>query len=197
MKAEEKIWYVYIHISPSHKTYVGITHLKPEKRWGKKGNNYDKSTVFYKAIKKYGWDNFEHKILFHNCSENLAKILEKAYIAYYKKLNLSYNMTIGGDGHNFGKNCTTAEYRTESSKKFRQKHPEYDSEQYIKHKDKKKQTAKNYYWKNREKILEYKKNNSDTKEKARIRAAKWREQHPDYMKNYMKIYNNKLKELNE
>lgn len=197
MQIEEKTWSVYVHTSPSGKTYIGITHLEPERRWGKEGKNYDHRTVFYKAILKYGWSNFEHKILFHNCSEKLAKILEKAFIAYYKNLGLSYNMTIGGDGHNFGKNCTTAEYRTESSRKFRQEHPEYDVDQYEKHKEEKKKAARDYYYKNREKILEQKRNNLVTKEKSRIRAAKWREKHPNYMKEYMKEYNNKLKNSNE
>ena len=38
----------------------------PEKRWGINGNNYKSSPHFYAAIQKYGWDNFEHNILFEN-----------------------------------------------------------------------------------------------------------------------------------
>ena len=101
-------------------------------------------------------------------------------------------MTIGGDGHNFGKESHTAKYRTELSRKFRAENPNWDKEQYEKFKERKKEAARNYYRKNREKVLAQKKS-SVNKKKARIRAAKWREQHPDYMKNYMKEYNQKKK----
>ena len=37
---------------------------EPEKRWGANGCNYKSSPHFYSAIQKYGWDNFEHNILF-------------------------------------------------------------------------------------------------------------------------------------
>lgn len=190
----QNTWVIYKHTSPSGKVYIGITHYEnPQKRWGKNGRYYSKRTVFYKAIQKYGWDNIIHEILFRRCSEELAKILEKAYIKYFQDLNMSYNMTIGGDGHNFGKNCGTTEYNTKRSKLYRQKHPEFDKEQYQKHKVARKKNARKWYWKNREKVLENKKNNLDSKEKARIRAALWRVKHPNYMKEYMKKYNNKNK----
>lgn len=186
-------WCVYIHISPSNKAYVGITHHQnPQLRWGKGGCYYSKRTVFYSAIKKYGWNNFDHIILSYNCSEKAAKILEKILIAYYKSIDMSYNMTIGGDGYNLGKESSTKKYHTEQSKKYREKHPDYEKTQYLKHKDKKLLAARDYYTKNREKVLEYKKTDK-VKEKARIRAKKWREEHPEYMKNYMKIYNSKKK----
>ena len=185
-------WY---RISPSGKCYIGITHLEPEVRWGKEGSRYYKGTIFYRAIQKYGWKNFKHEILFHNCSEFLAKVLEVAFIKYYKDRGLSYNTTVGGEGHNLGLDSSSPEYRTQKSKEFRNKHPEYDKEQYELHKEAKLESSKNYYWKNREKILEQKRTNPITKEKARIRAAEWRKKHPNYMKKYMKEYNKK--ETNE
>ena len=187
-------WCVYKHTSPSGKVYIGITHhANPEKRWGNNGNLYGKDTVFYKAILKYGWDNIEHEILHSNCSEEEAKSLEVSLIAYYKELGLSYNMTIGGDGHNFGKESRTAEYRTKSSRKYREEHPDYDKEQYEKHKEHKKENARRYYRNNREKVLAQKKSTTN-KEKARIRAAEWRRAHPNYMKEYMEKYNRNKKE---
>lgn len=194
MKQKEKTWSVYRHTSPSGKCYIGITHLKPEARWGKEGNNYSKRTVFYRAIQKYGWENFKHEVLFNRCSEGLAKILEIAFIKYYKDKNISYNTTVGGEGYNLGKNSSSIEYRNQQSKEFRETHPEYDKEQYKLHKETRKKKAKDYYWKNREKILEQKKTNPITKEKARIRATEWRKKHPDYMKEYMKKYNKKQDE---
>lgn len=120
--------------------------------------------------------------------------MEIRLIAHYKELGVSYNMTIGGDGYNLGKESHTSEYRTKTSKKYRQMHPNYDKEQYEKHKEHKKECARNYYKENRDKILEYKKS-AINKEKAKIRAAEWRKKHPNYMKEYMKKYNQKRKEL--
>ena len=193
MSIKENTWVVYRHTSPSKKCYIGITHYKnPEKRWGKNGSNYSENTVFYKAIKKYGWDNIIHEILHINCSEEEAKTLEKLYIFYYKALGLSYNMTVGGEGHNFGKNSQSKEYKTEQSKKFRKENPNYDKEQYQKHKEKRIKKAREYYYNNREKVLEYKKS-EEVKKKARERAAKWRKEHPNYMKEYMVEYNKNKK----
>lgn len=51
-----------MHISPSNKRYIGITSQKPEIRWAN-GKGYSYNKHFYRAIQKYGWDNFEHRIL--------------------------------------------------------------------------------------------------------------------------------------
>lgn len=192
---ENNTWCVYKHTSPSGKVYIGITHYEdPKYRFGRNGSYYKKGTVFRKAIDKYGWDNIKHEILYTNLSEQEAKEKEKELIKFYSDLGISYNMTIGGDGYNLGKNSGTPQYRTELSRIYRKKHPNLDKEQYLKHIDKKKKSARQYYIKNREKILEYKK--SDTvREKARIRAAKWRKEHPNYMKEYMKKYNEQKKQL--
>ena len=59
---EDNKWTVYIHISPSNKYYVGITSQKPKDRWHG-GSGYKKNDHFYRVIKKYGWDNFQHVII--------------------------------------------------------------------------------------------------------------------------------------
>lgn len=92
-------WSLYRHISPSGKVYVGITS-NITRRWAAKGYYYQLSdTVFAKALRKYGWDNFLHEIIASNLSESTAKTLEVEFIALYKKLGLSYNMTDGGEGY--------------------------------------------------------------------------------------------------
>lgn len=89
---------VYKHISPSGKVYIGITKRKPEYRWNK-GKGYRKDQLlFYRAIKKYGWDNFTHEILYTGLSEKDAKNIEISLIRQYKSLEMSYNITDGGDG---------------------------------------------------------------------------------------------------
>lgn len=85
--------------------YIGVTSRPVEQRWGKNGSQYTKNRnpCFYNAIIKYGWDNFEHKILFSDLSEIDAKSKEKELIlkyhtCVYDENKNGYNMTFGGDG---------------------------------------------------------------------------------------------------
>lgn len=99
-KAKNK-WTVYIHVNKlNSKKYIGITSKRPNNRWGKNGNRYKSSPHFYSAIQKYGWDNFEHIILFTDLDENTAKQKEKELIKLYQTNDrrLGYNCTAGGDG---------------------------------------------------------------------------------------------------
>lgn len=99
MAERQKKWILYRHTSPSGKIYIGITSKKDARlRWGRDGYNYKSSTLFYKAILKYGWDNIKHEVLFTDLSEERAKILEVSLIAHYKGLKKSYNLTDGGQG---------------------------------------------------------------------------------------------------
>ena len=98
-KYTNKKWCVYRHKSPSGKVYIGITSLKPSRRWGKNGKNYRDNYYFKHAINKYGWDNFTHEVLFENLSENKAKELEINLIRHYKNLKICYNLSAGGDGN--------------------------------------------------------------------------------------------------
>ena len=55
---------VYMHINKiNDKKYIGITSYSLKERW-RNGNGYGENTPFGQAIKKYGWNNFEHKILY-------------------------------------------------------------------------------------------------------------------------------------
>ena len=89
---------VYKHISPSGKVYIGITKRKPEYRWNKGKGYREDQLLFYRAIKKYGWNNFTHEILYTGLSEKDAKNIEISLIRQYKSLGMSYNITDGGDG---------------------------------------------------------------------------------------------------
>lgn len=93
-------WSVYIHITPSHKYYIGITSMNPTRRWRCNGKGYSTQSYFYNAILKYGWDNITHVIVRNSLSETQAKRLEVMLIS---KLNTNcrefgYNRTDGGDG---------------------------------------------------------------------------------------------------
>lgn len=94
-------WIVYMHINKiNNKKYIGITSRKPERRWRRNGQGYKSSPYFYNAIQKYGWDNFEHKILFTDLNEYEAKLKEKELIKFNKSNihDFGYNCTEGGDG---------------------------------------------------------------------------------------------------
>lgn len=92
---------VYIHINKiNNKKYIGITQQKLKKRWGSNGIGYKNNVYFWRAIKKYGWDNFDHLILFENINELTAKETEKYLISKYNTCNVNYgyNISFGGDG---------------------------------------------------------------------------------------------------
>ena len=81
------------------KVYIGITSQKLEQRWGSQGCNYKSSPHFYSAIQKYGWNNFEHNILFTGLTKEQACLKEQELIKEYNSMNreFGYNSTSGGD----------------------------------------------------------------------------------------------------
>ena len=102
---KNKSYTVYKHTSPSNKCYIGITCLSLINRWGSNGWKYLRKNKngkfiqpkFANAILKYGWDNIKHEVLYTNLTIEAAKMREIELIKYYKDLNLSYNITDGGD----------------------------------------------------------------------------------------------------
>lgn len=89
---------VYKHTSPSGKVYIGITKQNPVRRW-RNGFGYKTQVYFYKAILKYGWDNFTHEILFSNLTEEEACQKEIELIDFYCSNNwrFGYNVKNGGE----------------------------------------------------------------------------------------------------
>ena len=114
---EENSYCVYMHtLRADGRKYIGITRRKPEYRWNN-GKGYKKSTYFYNAIKKYGWDAFKHEILFENLSEGHACLKEQALIKLFNTTDkhFGFNLTTGGEKHyqltnnikeKLSKNCT-------------------------------------------------------------------------------------------
>ena len=80
------------------KVYIGITSQKPKQRW-RNGEGYKSSPHFYSAIQKYGWDNFEHNILFVELTKEQACLKEQELIKEFNSMNreYGYNSTSGGD----------------------------------------------------------------------------------------------------
>ncbi len=94
--------YIYIHICPNGKRYVGQS-INPSKRWGSNGVKYKTNKHFYSAIKKYGWDNIEH-IIMRVPTHTLMNFWEIVLIHHYKTNDISYgyNNSNGGE-HNYGR----------------------------------------------------------------------------------------------
>lgn len=88
---------LYFHIAPNGKMYIGITRRKPELRW-KKGSGYLNNNHFYNAIKKYGWNNIKHIVVYDNLTQKEAEEKEVELIAKYKTNNrlYGYNNDNGG-----------------------------------------------------------------------------------------------------
>lgn len=93
----EHNYYVYIHTSPSGKKYVGVTRQPPERRWNY-GSGYIRNPYFTRAIKKYGWDNFEHEIVASGLTQYDALYMEVDLIKKYDSFHNGYNSSSGGEG---------------------------------------------------------------------------------------------------
>lgn len=90
---------VYCHTNKKNgKKYFGITSQKPEKRWAN-GRGYKDNEHFSNSIKKYGWDGFEHEILFTNLTIDQASCMEINLIRMHNTTNVDfgYNKSFGGE----------------------------------------------------------------------------------------------------
>ena len=89
---------VYKHTSPTGKVYIGITGQDPVRRW-QNGYGYRLNSYFFKAIVKYGWDNFTHEIVRASLTKEEACRAEVELIALYDSTNPAkgYNLSLGGE----------------------------------------------------------------------------------------------------
>ena len=81
--------------------YIGITCKDDVRRRWSNGYGYRGNNYFFNSIKKYGWNNFEHEVLFEGLTKEEAEKKEIELIAFYKTTdtNFGYNVSSGG-GHN-------------------------------------------------------------------------------------------------
>lgn len=93
---EERKSVIYVHKNKINgKVYIGQTN-DIKRRWCGNGTQYANSTKFWRAICKYGWNNFEHIILEENLTVEEANIKEAEYIKKYNSIENGYNTTLGG-----------------------------------------------------------------------------------------------------
>lgn len=89
----------YVSGKDNNMVYIGITSKEnANDRW-LNGAGYKNQAHFYNAIKKYGWDNFDHDILFNGLTKEEAEQKEIELIAKYNSANrlYGYNRTNGGN----------------------------------------------------------------------------------------------------
>lgn len=85
----------------NNKVYIGKS-IQIERRWSEHKseiNNLNKQNHLYRAMRKYGIDNFQFEII-EICSDNnnILSEREKYWINFYNSYETGYNETRGGEG---------------------------------------------------------------------------------------------------
>jgi group I intron endonuclease len=100
------------------KHYIGKTNDFVKRIRNHKNNMKTQNTIFYSAIREYGWNNFSWEIICETLNENYSYELESFFIEEFKTCvfdenNNGYNMTRGGKG-------ITSEYAKENIKNLKE-----------------------------------------------------------------------------
>lgn len=69
---------------------MGVAKTDTNEKWKNK-SEYVANEKFYKDIQRFGWENFDHEILYENLSYSEAKILKTKIIEKYDSLVNGYN----------------------------------------------------------------------------------------------------------
>ena len=94
---QDKNYSIYKLTSPDNKVYIGCTSQNPKDRWDY-GNKYHHNKELTDDIRLFGWDDFEHEILYSDLPEEKAYELERDLIREYNSCDpkCGYNKTRGG-----------------------------------------------------------------------------------------------------
>ena len=89
---------VYCHRNKTNGfEYIGMTGRSIEVRWQNKKRAYDKCTYFRKALDEFGWDGFEHLVLFSGMTKQEATEKETELIRANIAKGISYNVRDDND----------------------------------------------------------------------------------------------------
>ena len=113
--------------------YIGITSCRISKRWGHEGSGYKTQTYFWRAIRKYGWDQFEHIVFAEYLTEDEACNMEKLLIKTFKTNDpkFGYNYEAGGRSMDGATKRKIAEAETGSKHRYFGQHRSEDVRQKI------------------------------------------------------------------
>lgn len=106
---------VYKHTAPNGKVYIGVTGVAPKCRWAN-GEGY-RNQIFYRAVKKYGWENINSEILFEGLNKEEAEKKEIELISYYKSNIPEYGYNIQNGGSLAGKHFDLTKKKLSNLKK--------------------------------------------------------------------------------
>lgn len=123
---QEKKYYIYKHTAPNGKVYIGMTSKNPQERWDS-GHGYRKHKYFWNAIKKYGWNNINHEILYDGLTKDEACQLEINLINLYDSTDhqKGYNLSTGGKGGSAGTVLANETKKKMSLSRSGTRHPMY------------------------------------------------------------------------
>lgn len=94
-KRDHKI-YVYTN-KVNGKVYVGRTCNSLRRRAGRDGGRYKNCSYFWRAIQKYGWENFEGEIIEENLNDKEATERENFYIKKFNSADRKFGYNIQED----------------------------------------------------------------------------------------------------
>lgn len=98
MAVNINLYTIYMHKNKINgKVYIGQICQDLAARW-KNGYGYKTCTAFYRAIQKYGWNNFEHIIISTKLTKEEADKREQELIMQYKSDNKEYGYNIRSGG---------------------------------------------------------------------------------------------------
>jgi group I intron endonuclease len=81
------------------KVYIGFDSNWPNRVRIHKSASKNQDYKFYRAIRKYGWNNFEWSIIYQSKDkQHTLKEMESYFISEYNSMKNGYNSTLGGDG---------------------------------------------------------------------------------------------------
>lgn len=121
---------IYKYTSPSGKSYIGQTiHEYIRKQRHKHAAKTGATNKFYRAVRKYGWNNFIYEVLFTINNDDKTRVkqkldyMERYYIRKFDSYYNGYNMTEGGEG---GSGLHTEEYKQRMSERMKLNNPAFN-----------------------------------------------------------------------
>lgn len=123
MELLESCYKVYKHTFPNNKVYIGITKQVPHKRWESGGTGYKECPRMWNAIKKYGWENVKHEVLYDGLTKDEAESYEIALISEFKSNNENYGYNIENGGNVVGTHSIETKMKISNGNKGKKKKP--------------------------------------------------------------------------
>lgn len=82
------------------KIYIGFASNYRKRKNVHKASYKTQNYKFYRAIRKYGWNNFDWSIIYQSKDkEYTLKSMENYFISLYDSFKNGYNTTLGGEGN--------------------------------------------------------------------------------------------------